>query len=813
MRDPAELRKRAQVAARSGDIAAARTLLVKARALAADDPEMTALIGATSAYVDAEQYGAQTGLAVCRGILDTPGLSATTRGTVWSQIGLLHMRAGEREQALEAYTHAVPLLQDEPETLGRAHLNRANVHLYRHDPRSAIADLTVARDKFELVGQRGDLARVEHNLGYAHLLLGDLLAALEWMDRALDTAAPVPFVLQSVFAQDRAEVLLAAGRVSDAASTLEVAAAAYGSQRLRRFQAEAEFVLARTLLHDEPRRAREVARQAARRFRTHESVSWAVRCDALAAVAEISEGGRAPSLRDRADRLADQLREHGNRRDAEVLALHAARLAVRRGELDDARDRLQRIRISASTPIGTRLLDREVRAELARARGHAGRALAHVRAGLDDLHAWQSSFGSLDLQSTLVGHGNHLARLGLTVALESNDPATLFEWSERARALASRVAPVRPPPDPQLAADLAELRMLGDEDPRRRRALRDRIRQQSWYGEGSGAVGQPVALADLQSTLGEVGAALIAHIALGDELTALVVTRETATVVPLGPANALRDRLDRIAADLDFAARNHGKPFAESVRRSLKDDLDAVAEQLVAPVLDLVGDDRVVLTPSVLLAGTPWTLIPGLSGRPLTVPPSASRWRELVSAPARPLRRIGLVAGPQVPRAEEEVTRAAAAWDDVDVLVGADAATAKVGELAATVDLLHVAGHGVHGGEHPLFSAVDLADGPWFGHDLDLLDTVPAVVVLSACELGQVSVHAEESVGMSAAWLHAGARTVISSPALIADELACEVLAAWHQLVAAGVPPADALAQVCAQTDEVVPLLSFGAGW
>jgi len=66
---------------------------------------------------------------------------------------------------------------------------------------------------------------------------------------------------------------------------------------------------------------------------------------------------------------------------------------------------------------------------------------------------------------------------------------------------------------------------------------------------------------------------------------------------------------------------------------------------------------------------------------------------------------------------------------------------------------------------------------------------------------------------MTAAWLHSGARTVISSPALLADELACEVFAAWHRLVGTGTPPADALAQVTADTDEVVPLLSFGAGW
>jgi CHAT domain-containing protein len=87
-------------------------------------------------------------------------------------------------------------------------------------------------------------------------------------------------------------------------------------------------------------------------------------------------------------------------------------------------------------------------------------------------------------------------------------------------------------------------------------------------------------------------------------------------------------------------------------------------------------------------------------------------------------------------------------------------------------------------------------------------------VVLSACELGRASVRSgEEAVGMTAAWLHAGARSVLSSPVVIADDVACEALAHWHALVGKGQSPADALAEVSAAADDVVPLLTFGAGW
>ena len=149
------------------------------------------------------------------------------------------------------------------------------------------------------------------------------------------------------------------------------------------------------------------------------------------------------------------------------------------------------------------------------------------------------------------------------------------------------------------------------------------------------------------------------------------------------------------------------------------------------------------------------------------------------------------------------------------MLCGDDATAARVAELAAEVDVLHLAGHGRHTGENPLFSAVELADGPWFGYDIDLLPRTPGQVVLSACELGRVSVRSgEEAIGMCAAWLHAGARTVLSSPVLIADDVACETLAPLARAGRRGARlPPTRWPRSRASADDVVPMLSFGAGW
>jgi tetratricopeptide (TPR) repeat protein len=823
-RSAEDLYARALTTTNAGRFPAARRQLDRARA-AATDPDLRARVDLTTAYVESETESPARGLELALDVLGRPDLGRETYGRTWSQLGLLHMRTGRAEDALHAFAEAVARLDRHPEPLARVLLNRGNVFLQQGDPSRAAADFTEAAERFGEAGILVERAKSRFNLGYAELLRGDLVAALRGMDDARDVLAPLSPAYRATVEQDRAEVLVAAGMSREAARALEEAATAYGARRLRRFQADCELALAQTLLRGDPARARVVARRAARRFRALDGELPALRADGVAAVAEVAAGGRTPALLRRLDELATALHGREAPRDALPLRLQAVRLLVERGDLDGATRRTAEIRVRGSDPLAVRLHWREVRAELAEARRRPALARRHVRSGLADLHAWQSSFGSLDLQSTLVGHGRDLAQLGLRSALADGRPELVLEWSERARALVGRVAPVRPPPDEQLAADLTALRVLHGAAPaprsieaRRRDELAASIRQRSWYGGGGGLVGEPASLPEVRDELRAGDAALVAHVWADGALAALVVTPEGASVHPLGPSSDVRRLLDSVAADLDMAASDLAGPFAAAIRGSLDERLARVGDLLLGPVLPLLGDRRLVLTPSGLLAGTPWSLLPGLAGRPLTIPQSATRWLELRRTPPAAGGRVGLVAGPHVPRGEEEVTRAGAQWRGAEVLCGAEATAARVSDLASRVDVLHLAGHGRHPGDNPLFSAVELADGPWFGYDIDQLATTPATVVLSACELGRVAVRSgEEAVGMSAAWLHAGARTVVSSPALVADDVACEVLAGWHHRVSRGEAAADALA---AASDAVggaeaapSPFLCFGVGW
>ena len=305
----------------------------------------------------------------------------------------------------------------------------------------------------------------------------------------------------------------------------------------------------------------------------------------------------------------------------------------------------------------------------------------------------------------------------------------------------------------------------------------------------------------MQAALG-AGQALVAYVAAADRVVALVVTDADATVRDLGSGDALRAVLGGLHADLDMAGSDLPDAFAGPVRRQLAARLAQLDALLVAPVADLVADRRLVLTPSGVLAGVPWGLLPGMHGRPVTVTRSATSWLSRQATPLR-LGSAGFVAGPRVPRAAAEVGAAAETWPAAEVLVGEAATAAAVSDLAARVDVLHVSAHGRHSAENPLFSGVELVDGPWFGYDIDQLAEIPDVVLLSACEVGRSEVRfGEELVGMTTAWLHAGVRCVIASAAAVNDVIAHDVLVAVHRSLGAGEDPATALAAACPPVSE-----------
>jgi hypothetical protein len=298
-------------------------------------------------------------------------------------------------------------------------------------------------------------------------------------------------------------------------------------------------------------------------------------------------------------------------------------------------------------------------------------------------------------------------------------------------------------------------------------------------------------------------------------MVCLVVTADIARVIDIPAWRAAHALLGGLRSDLDMSATVRSGPLAGVVRESLDDRLQRLSDALLAAPIAAVGTSRFLITAPGVLNGIPWGMLPALRGRAFTIAVSATRWAGLREAAHSGVAgSAGFAVGPRVDRGHEEVSLAAEAWGDAAVLDGDRATAAAVTELAARVDVLHIAAHGRHAADNPLFSGLELADGALFGYDIDLIPRLPGTVVLSACEVGRSAVRwGEEAIGMTRIWLHAGTRCVIASPVLVADDVACELLAAMHDGLAAGEAPSVALAAASVRTGIIAPFQVHGAGF
>lgn len=806
---------------------------------------LRARVVASLAWAEAERGGVAQGLR----LMDQAKALASQlpdhelQGVLAGQHGVLLSRSGRLSESLAELDRAVHLLDGAPPyDLCTALLNRSSVHLYRASLPAARTDIERCWRVATTNGDMATAAKARHNLGYAWLLAGDLPEALRAFEAARDATVDDAPVSRGMFAVDRAHALREAGLLGEAETELSAAVTLLKEHRLGHDLAEAELASAQVaMLSGKVAEARRFASAARRRFRARGNQAWALIADLWALQTRINLDRGSTRVAAEATALAEQLRQHGLRDDGNLAALLAANELLKLGNAQRARSVAGRaVRLRGGDRLRTRLLARLIRSELAEAAGDPAKATRELREGLRDLQRHQSRFGSMDLQTASTLHGHRLAARGLARALADGRPSVVFAWLERARALAFNLPPVRPPDDPMAAELLAELRgvrtelrsaeLAGRRAPalRAKRAeLERQIRQRSWFTAGPGTIGQPASLGQVRAALAEQAGCLVAYLAVDGRLHALVVGPRAARVVRLGRLDEVTWVLQRVRADLDAAAMTVvPAAMREVVHRSLTAGLRRLDEALWRPLVGHTGSGPVMIVPTAPLGAVPWGGLPGMGGRPVAVAPSATWWlaaREraagLTGRDATPV----FAAGPGVPRADSEVHTAAAAWPAATVLTGADATGAAVLRESAARPLLHLAAHGVHEPDNPLFSSVQLADGPLFGYDLPRAAAPPAHVVLSACDLGLAEVRpGDEALGMTSALLHSGVVSVVAGVARVGDEVANTVMIGHHKALAGGDGPAIALAYILDRLSTTTtgnsngapaPLVCFGAGW
>lgn len=752
-------------------------------------------------------------------------------------LALRELRAGRIDAALGHFAAAESIMADAVDLdVCKMLLNRGTLHLQQFELDAAQRDLELCLARAEGNGSLTTLAAMaRHNLGYLEFLRGNLPAALRAMDEAAATGA---HAAPGVSLLDRARVLIAAGLVAGAERTLQQARAEFRRGRMWADLAETELALAEcALLSQDYAAARRLAAAARTRFRRRGNDRWRRQAE-LSLLAGDLAAGRPPTLLvGPAERLAAEFDEQSLPTFSKAALLIVCEAALAGGRDADAERTLSSLPDPAPTdPAGLRLQQRTVRAELALRRQDLSAARREVARGLTDLARHQAQFGSIDLQTASALHGRRLVGLDVEMALASRRPASVFAALERGRAISHRLVPVTPPRN-ESAPLLSELRqrtevlkVIGSdpalgEDARLAReriaALQGQLSSLAWRSAGSGDVGQRATLADVQRTLRGRDKQMVLFGRSGDELFTVVVGRGPARLMSLAQGQAAGAQVSRLRADLNVLAY---PSLPLELRRTAAASASRTLSRLDDLLIQALGlsDQPLVIVPTADLSTLPWNSLPSLRRRPVEVAPTATAWWRAAGAPPPTVVTVTAFAGPGLPASEREVQAVSRIWPDARVYVGDRATRRALAESVLDTTVAHVATHGSHVGQNPLFSSLQLTDGPMFAYELDS-EHVPPHVVLSACELGQVTVRpGEEALGLTSVLLQLGVQCVIAGVSEVNDELAADVMIDYHGRLAAGEDSSSALTAAIddhtqsasdGQPDTFVPFVCFGAAW
>lgn len=742
-------------------------------------------------------------------------------GRLAQQRAVILMRLGRYDEALAGYGDALTLVRragnarDEVIVL----LNRSIVQTYRGALRAAAADLRECAARAQQIDQPLLAALALSNLGFVHTRGGDLPAALACFDAADPVLTQASETRQAVVELDRCRALIAAGLHHEAVTSAARVVELFERCAMATELTEARLTYAEAALAaGDAAAALAAAQQAATEFDAQQRPGFAALAQSVAVQAAFTCGARDAELHTRARHAADALTVAGWPAAALAARVLAARVALALGRAEEAAQDLEPVaRARRSGPVLQRIGAWHAEALARLAAGRRATAVRALRAGLAVLDAHRVSLGATELRTAAAVHGNALTELGLALAVGSGRPEAVLEWAERGRAAALWQRPARPPDDDALAAELGELRALlaaideaGKEATDTQRLLRRQaeleasVRRRARHAVGAqdGEQGTPPNPRALRAALG--ARALVHYVPARDDLHAVVV--QAARPPRLLALGAVVREVHRELGALRFALRGLGRGTgsAASLQLARENAHHAAAhldQLLLAPLAELLGDDarELVLIPTGELHAVPWAVLPSCAGRALSVAPSAALWLRAAqrraaasSAPARLL----LAAGPGLPEAVAEVQALAAGHATATVLLGADASVAAVAPALERATRAHIASHGSFRADNPLFSSLQLADGPLTVYDLERLRAAPVDMILSACDAGATAVHpGDELMGFSGALIALGTSALIASTMPVPDEPTRRLMLALHDELDAGREPAQALAR------------------
>src|SRR5262245_33886207 len=384
-------------------------------------------------------------------------------GRVLHRRSIALLALGRNAEALDDARRAAAVLRRTNDKVwtARAVGHRGLMYHTMGFPARADADIAAAERLFAETSQVLGSIYMVHNRALIAYSINDIPAALSYFAEAASRYEPLD-VLVPDLTIDRCTVLLAAGLADDALAEAEATVDEIDRVHGQSTKKAELLLVAATcaLATAQPQTALDRALAAHRMYRSQHN-SWRLARTRLVLVqAKYATGQVAPQLLREAN-WAVARREILGSGDATQAHLLAGRVALelgRRAEADrhfNAAARSRRRGPAMSRASGW--LGAALQAQTA---DQSRRLLTACRRGLEVLDEHRFTLGASELRAQATAHGAELATLAQRHAVRAHRPRLLLTWSERWRATALAVPPVRPSADRELNAGLASLRRV-----------------------------------------------------------------------------------------------------------------------------------------------------------------------------------------------------------------------------------------------------------------------------------------------------------------------------------------------------------------
>ena len=250
-----------------------------------------------------------------------------------------------------------------------------------------------------------------------------------------------------------------------------------------------------------------------------------------------------------------------------------------------------------------------------------------------------------------------------------------------------------------------------------------------------------------------------------------VLTRENLEVHPIASAAQVRRILRLLQFQLSKfrLGRAYVGTFADQLRLATETHLRELYALLLAPVRGRLQGTHLIVVPHDALHSVPFHAL--YDGRRFVIDdftvshaPSASVYR--LCRTKSPSEATGaLIMGVPdalTPFIADEIEAVADTLQNPRVFLGSEATLEQLRTHSSASRIVHIATHGLFRRDNPMFSSIQLGDGPLGVYDLYQLHLSAELVTLSGCSTGRSAVvGGDELLGLVRGVMYAGARAVL----------------------------------------------------